>query len=514
MPSRKPIIFFVSIVLIVGIITGYVVGTNTSLLPTVEGSNTLNVEITPRSMKLSVAQPCDFTAHIYNGSEPYSYYWTATSFLDENTTLEENYFVGNTNPVTFMFTESCGYADLSVTVKDSKGSVGYATVIVYDPNVFTLSSGVYPGAPDYTIFVEGITYHCKNEYGVLTSSSTNASYLIQSAIDALPSGVGGEVKLEAGTYYIDTTIDISQGEVRLYGESKSDTILMLEAGADTDIISVTDSIWDSRVEDLMLHGNKDNNAAGNGILITGEWKDGAIRRCTIVQMAENAIYANSATPTFQFGAIEDIYAEHNDGYGFYLKYCYGTSISKCWFLDDDDYAIRLDSALNVNIDSVWGLGDVIYESDTQGLMLFNCRKVTVSNSCFNHYFNGITLDKSYGCRLVNNYVYNTTQHCIMIYGSSNNTLTNNIMHDSTVGWAYGIYLLPDGTTNSTYNAISNNIIRTDGTNIILNGIVESNSGQDYNQYTSNVFVGITNTIMTKGEHSQAHLFYNATSWVS
>jgi len=49
------------------------------------------------------------------------------------------------------------------------------------------NSGVYPGAPSYTIWTDGTgNYFAKDAYGNLAFSGKNASYVIQSAIYALP----------------------------------------------------------------------------------------------------------------------------------------------------------------------------------------------------------------------------------------------------------------------------------------------------------------------------------------
>lgn len=54
---------------------------------------------------------------------------------------------------------------------------------------FTISSGIYPGAPSYTVYSVSGTYYAKNAYGVISYSSTNASFVINSAINsALPNG--------------------------------------------------------------------------------------------------------------------------------------------------------------------------------------------------------------------------------------------------------------------------------------------------------------------------------------
>jgi len=66
---------------------------------------------------------------------------------------------------------------------------------------FTISPGVYPGAPDYTIWKEGSNYFAKNKYGEIEFSGTNKTEIVQNAIDAIPEGVGGVVVLQ--NFYID-----------------------------------------------------------------------------------------------------------------------------------------------------------------------------------------------------------------------------------------------------------------------------------------------------------------------
>lgn len=70
---------------------------------------------------------------------------------------------------------------------------------------YTISSGVYPGAPAYTIYPIGSTYYAKSAYGVV-SSSTNATTVIQNAINSLTSG--GQIKLSQGIFNITNSIAI------------------------------------------------------------------------------------------------------------------------------------------------------------------------------------------------------------------------------------------------------------------------------------------------------------------
>jgi len=72
-------------------------------------------------------------------------------------------------------------------------------------STFYISSGVYPGAPSYTIWKEGSNYFAKNANGQIDYSGTDASTVIQAAINALPN-VGGTILFRVGTYSLDTKI--------------------------------------------------------------------------------------------------------------------------------------------------------------------------------------------------------------------------------------------------------------------------------------------------------------------
>jgi hypothetical protein len=63
----------------------------------------------------------------------------------------------------------------------------------------TISSGIYPGAPNFTIYAYNSTYYAaKNQYGVNYYISTDVSYIIQSCFNTLSSS--------GGTVYINLNI--------------------------------------------------------------------------------------------------------------------------------------------------------------------------------------------------------------------------------------------------------------------------------------------------------------------
>ena len=70
-------------------------------------------------------------------------------------------------------------------------------------STFYISSGVYPGAPSYTVWREGSNYFAKDVNGMLKYSGTNASLIIQNCIDVLTDG--GKIFLKKDTYDIGST---------------------------------------------------------------------------------------------------------------------------------------------------------------------------------------------------------------------------------------------------------------------------------------------------------------------
>ena len=110
--------------------------------------------------------------------------------------------------------------------------IGYALT---PTTTFTISPGVYPGAPDYTIWREGSNYFAKNKYGEIEFSGTNASQVIQSAINALTNG--GKIFIHQGVYEINTPIILKE-HITIVGEGG----IKSNSGKGTTVLSATQSI--------------------------------------------------------------------------------------------------------------------------------------------------------------------------------------------------------------------------------------------------------------------------------
>jgi len=82
-------------------------------------------------------------------------------------------------------------------------------------STFYISSGVYPGAPSYTIWGEGANYFAKDMNGMLKYSGTSASQIIQNCIDAAENGSRIFVKNCGSNYVLDTRLNVINKRIQL-----------------------------------------------------------------------------------------------------------------------------------------------------------------------------------------------------------------------------------------------------------------------------------------------------------
>ena len=99
-------------------------------------------------------------------------------------------------------------------------SIVYYVFAVSPSSAFTISSGVYPGAPSYTVWEEGGYYFAKDANGEIDYSGTDASTVIQAALDGLTSGRTWKEKVVLkGDFSLSTTLTIrSYTLLEVYGK--------------------------------------------------------------------------------------------------------------------------------------------------------------------------------------------------------------------------------------------------------------------------------------------------------
>ena len=187
---------------------------------------------------------------------------------------------------------------------------------------FTLES-------NYVIFKDGARTKAMNgATGAIESVNTDASTVIQYAVDAVQALRGGIVHIKEGSYTISSTIQLyanaaSWRPTWLRGSGILATELKLGVDADCDIISFDVSGGNNdgfhRISDMQLDGNKANNVSGSGIVSkttgAGTQYDFKITDVFCVRCSEYGIYINNGWGT----EISDVITEYNDGIGVYMN---------------------------------------------------------------------------------------------------------------------------------------------------------------------------------------------------
>ena len=193
-------------------------------------------------------------------------------------------------------------------------SIGY--VFSQSNGTFTISHGIYPGAPSYTVWVEGDDYFSKNMYGQIRSDS-NFSALMQYIIDfQRGNSEGTRILLEAGNFWVGATITVYD-YVEIVGTGGGDqgTYLKLSDGVNCNMFNLNGSFI--RFKSLKLWGG--DNSAGIGICadpsLGGDSSgDTIVEDCFILQFPEEGIYWTDC-----WGAqIINSYIEYNWGYGAWI----------------------------------------------------------------------------------------------------------------------------------------------------------------------------------------------------
>lgn len=189
----------------------------------------VNAKISVSISDMMQGQTNILVAYDMNGSAPYSFQWSY--FLSNNLSETGEFTVfSDTNPAYFTLNETVGYITFKLVIVDANGFVGIVTKTITDSaaiSTFYISSGIYPGAPDYTIWTEGGIYYAKNATGYISWASTNASYVFQTVEDAR--GQSGSFCIKAGSYYLNNQV-IIDGQGTIYGEGEANTKIYGAAG--------------------------------------------------------------------------------------------------------------------------------------------------------------------------------------------------------------------------------------------------------------------------------------------
>jgi len=390
-------------------------------------------------------------------------------------------------------------------------------------STFTISGGVYPGAPSYTIWREGSEYFAKDANGLLTYSGTNASQIIQSSLD---NGYG--VFLLNGAYDLLNTVSLNSRNW-LYGENREATWLY---GTCDPLIKVEGQNYVG-IGKLTLDGL---NKTGNGIIMTGTYLTDTNGMCTI----ENIKIIYCATAMHLSYLLESVIRNvriESCGYGIYFaEDCVNVFCSELDIINLDSFGIYVTStsqkceglmfsnSLTYNCSGSLGITDGLLITFSQMIFDFgNTEKHVEITGGTSIYFTDCWFS---GNVALGGYVYVSPFIAPIIdikftscdfawnkyYGLDVENNTNGLPHMVTVencdfnnngqvGDGGDIYLYYTNFTKIT----SSNFRSTAKYNIVEVGSV-------YCQVTSSNAYGSTNPInVTAG--TKVNLCYNGTTWI-
>lgn len=224
--------------------------------------------------------------------------------------------------------------------------LGAVIVIATTPSsTFYISSGVYPGAPSYTIWVEDSNYFAKDENGKLVSGSggTNFVTLFDNVMTAV--GTSGEtVYLADGVYTATAQIVITDKNFGLIGGysswgqryqgyndgSENGATIIKGFNGDLMVINYTNHDYAGfSIQNIGFSGAYYNPPPGSGFTGKGLTVDNATRfvisDCMLANFEDDALrLVNGGACRVERVLIGEIY-----GYGVYLK-----DMGEDWWLID------------------------------------------------------------------------------------------------------------------------------------------------------------------------------------
>jgi len=172
---------------------------------------------------------------------------------------------------------------------------------------------------------------------------------IQAAINALPAN-GGKIQLSEGTFNISATIVfpivksvalVGMGRGAEYPSRNAQTVIFVANGSNCDAISIATPLNSSEfangsiIRDLMIDGNKTNNASGHGLNIT-YLRAGLIENVWAYNCKQNGFHKDrpGGAPAYSddWCTYRDIMSIANDGHGGYFRGTQdGGFFENCWF---------------------------------------------------------------------------------------------------------------------------------------------------------------------------------------
>jgi len=389
-------------------------------------------------------------------------------------------------------------------------------------STFTISGGVYPGAPSYTIWNEGSDYFAKDANGLLAYSGTNASQIITSCVG---SHTNIYFIVGANPIVLDSPIIVPDGTHFLTFEGKNNyhNQLYLEDSSDCDMFIIQGDCDHITFFNLGLFGNKyGQTAMSNGITyVGGRTTDSTIQNCMVTNFSGHAVYFESE---FFAGLVIDNYFENCVNSSIRAEGLINTVIRNNYFWYSNE-GVFINATTYSSQDNVI-IGNLFTGNTNQAIEVWNSSGNLIANNWFNENGRGVYIHNSRRNTVQGNSIKSTTQCGVYVYNSNETVISNN----EILGSSY----LDDNTYDGIWIGSSTDLIGgfsggSSQNNIITGNVISSidfmcNSKYgidelagyfaDYNIIIGNTVTGAqTANILLHGTYTKCSLCYNGTVWI-
>jgi len=299
----------------------------------------------------------------------------------------------------------------------------------------------FPHAYTYIVYTDGSRYYAKDGNTGMKYSDTDASNVIQYAIDNTPPP-GGTILIRSGDYYLSKAIVITK-HINLVGEGVGATKLILAPGANSRMIEycIDKNIINTYgviqihmyIAHLMLHGNKDQQTSGSEAINT---------------------HVDDTCDRVADWLLFNVWIRRYKGHGVRIRTTHNWLILHSSIEHNDGNAVHAELAdegmvgFSLLYDNVNG---IYINNSTVPIRIIGNRIAVFSNS-------GINTNSSRFAIAVGNYISSAgvkAGYYVYINNSTRNIIANNVFDAGvTTIPDYGIY--EDGTSDN--NLIENNIV--------------------------------------------------------
>jgi len=268
--------------------------------------------------------------------------------------------------------------------------------------------GVREETASYVVFKVGAMYYAKNgRTGQIEFSGTDASTVIQSAIDALTDG--GRIFIKKGTYELSTFLEIKTSGIILEGEGYQTFLKMIGTPAWTINVHGTASSFIKRVQirNMRVLGN---SAAGGGAGVTFYYAE---------ECKAERLWVEDADIGIALGI--DAWGE--------VHY---SMVINCVITNNKYEAIYLSGTSTANGKRNIAIGNVIYAELQHGIHLaYQEKSVAMGNVILDPAKNGIRIADCVGCVIIGNTIYSSGEQGILLAGVSYNNIIKGNIVDTT-----------------------------------------------------------------------------------